>query len=134
MQSNDPTKLRIFFGISSLFPSFLRWRSVGEGKFLICYESKNVRSNKGEKRVESPWIGCKLLVVSSLCLVLKQKIICLGLHWTLLLTPYTLHLTFSYFEAEGSGVKIVQRNSIYNINIIYTISLTRRTHFQKRKV
>ena len=56
----------------------------------------------------------------------------LGLHWTLHLTPYIL--TFSYFEAGQKWGKRVQRNSIYNINIIYTISLTPTTiHFQKRK-
>ena len=45
------------------------------------------------------------------------------------LTPYIL--TFSYFEAGGEWGKSVQRNSIYNINIIYTISLTTTTiHFK----
>ena len=46
----------------------------------------------------------------------------------------SLHLTFLRFHIlnqGGSGVKRVQRNSIYNINIIYTISLTPTTiHFK----
>ena len=54
----------------------------------------------------------------------------LGLHWTLHLT----FLRFHILKQGKSGVKRVQRNSIYNINIIYTISLTPTTiHFQKRK-
>ena len=34
MQSSPPTKLRIFFGISSLFPSFLMGRGQ-EGEFFV---------------------------------------------------------------------------------------------------
>ena len=39
MQSNDPTKLRIFFGISSLPPCFLRWRRVSEEISCLVVES-----------------------------------------------------------------------------------------------
>ena len=39
MQSNDPTKLRIFFGISSLPPVFLRWRRVSEEISCLVVES-----------------------------------------------------------------------------------------------
>lgn len=37
MASNDPTKLRIYFGLSSLPPlGFLSWNRVGGGIYLIC--------------------------------------------------------------------------------------------------
>ena len=49
MQSNDPTKLRIFFGISSLFPSFLGGESR-VGHFLDLLTKVNVITSAGAER------------------------------------------------------------------------------------
>ena len=50
MQSNDPTKLRIFFGISSLFPSFFDRR--GQGRvFCVCFMKVRFVARGGRKEV-----------------------------------------------------------------------------------
>ena len=50
MQSNDPTKLRIFFGISSLFPSFFDRR--GQGRvFCVCFMKVRFVARGREERL-----------------------------------------------------------------------------------
>lgn len=66
MQSNAPTKLRIFFGISSLFPSFLIGR--GQGRvFCVCFMNVRfvARGREGEVGFDG-FCCCKLLTQSDL--------------------------------------------------------------------
>ena len=65
MQSNDPTKLRIFFGISSLFPSFLIGRGQGASVLCLLHEGEICCTREGEVGFDGVCC-CKLLTQSDL--------------------------------------------------------------------
>ena len=67
MQSNAPTKLRIFFGISSLFPSFLMGRGQGMSFLCLVQEGEICCMREDEEGVCEGTCCCKLLMQSILC-------------------------------------------------------------------
>ena len=67
MQSIDPTKLRIFFGISSLFPSFLIGRGQGMSFLCLVQEGEICCMREDEEGVCEGTCCCKLLMQSVLC-------------------------------------------------------------------